>query len=165
RFLRRIDALRRRGWLPGFEMLVYAPHVFHFVVMLALTFLVPKLAVPKLGPAGFAPLIGLIGLFTSLFLAIHQALFSVVNLGFGVAAVWMLFRSYVHARAPRLRQQLRVIAIGLSAGLLLYSWAALIPTLFNFQIPGWQRSALTAGALTLGSGAIAYAIVRHKFLD
>jgi sigma-B regulation protein RsbU (phosphoserine phosphatase) len=166
RFLRRIDALRRRTWIPGFEMLVYAPHVFHFVVMLALAFLTPKLALPKLDlPPLVSSMAALFGLFTGLFLAIHQGLFSIVNLGFGIAAVVMLFNSYRHTSAPRLRGQLRVIAIGLTAGLLLYSWAALIPTLFNFQIPGWQRSALTAGALTLGSGAIAYAIVRHKFLD
>jgi sigma-B regulation protein RsbU (phosphoserine phosphatase) len=58
-----------------------------------------------------------------------------------------------------------VIGVGLALCLALYSLAALLPTLFNFRIANWTRSALTAGALSLGSGAIAYAIVRHKFLD
>ncbi len=77
----------------------------------------------------------------------------------------LLFDAYRHARVPRLRQQLRVIAVGLSACLAFYSAATSVPTLLNLRLSGSLQAALTLTALTLGPGAIAYAVVRHKFLD
>lgn len=164
-FVRWIEQFRRgRRWIPDVPTLIFAPHAFHFVVMLGLSLIQPTLKLPNL-PVVIAPLVSVVGLFGGLFVAIHQGLFSIVNLGYGIAAVALLVGGYRRARAPRLRGQLRVISIGLAAGLVLYSLATLLPTLFNFRIADWARSALTAGALTLGSGSIAYAIVRHKFLD
>ncbi len=163
----------RRGagmpWLrfgPSFETLVYAPHAFHFVVALLL-----PLAPGSLGPTmpdslrALTPLATLASLAVELFLAIHRALFSLVNLGFGVAAIVLLAASYRRVRARRLRQQLRVIGLGLASCLVLYSLASLIPALLNLTISEWTRSGLTIAALTMGSGSIAYAMVRHKFLD
>jgi sigma-B regulation protein RsbU (phosphoserine phosphatase) len=165
-FARRGAGLQR--WIPfapGFGTLVYLPHAFHFTLLLVLAIARPSFEVPG-GPLRMlAPLASAAGLVLQLFLAVHQALFSLVNLGFGVAAVVLLADSTRRARAPRLRQQLRVIGIGLTACLVLYSLSSLIPTILNFSLPGWVRSALTAGALTVGSGAIAYSIVRYKFLD
>jgi sigma-B regulation protein RsbU (phosphoserine phosphatase) len=163
----------RRGlgfpWLrfgPSFGTLVYAPHVFHFIVALLLA-TVPAplhLSLPSsLDP--LTPLVGLVSIAIGLFLAIHRALFSLVNLGFGVVAVLLLADSYRRSRASRVRQQLRVITIGLASCLVLYSLASLIPALLNVTISEWARSALTIAALTVGSGSIAYAMVRHKFLD
>ena len=163
----------RRGlglpWLrygPGFGTLVYTPHVFHFIVALLLAIAPASLELSL--PAALkplAPVAGLASIAMGLFLAIHRSLFSLVNLGFGVAAVLLLVNSYRRARASRLRQQLRVITIGLASCLVLYSFASLIPALFNLTISEWARSALTIAALTVGSGSIAYAMVRHKFLD
>jgi sigma-B regulation protein RsbU (phosphoserine phosphatase) len=163
----------RRGagipWLrfgPNFESLVYAPHAFHFVVafLLALAPPSPQITLPDALRA-LAPLAGLASLALGLFLAIHRALFSLVNLGFGIAAVALLADSYRRARARRLRQQLRAIGLGLASCLLLYSLASLFPALLSLTISEWTRSALTVAALTIGSGSIAYAMVRHKFLD
>jgi sigma-B regulation protein RsbU (phosphoserine phosphatase) len=163
----------RRGagipWLrfgPSFESLVYAPHAFHFVIALLVALAPPslKLTMPDALRA-LAPLAGLASLAMGLFLAIHRALFSLVNLGFGIAAVALLADSYRRARAQRLRQQLRAIGLGLASCLLLYSLASLFPALLGLTISEWARSALTIAALTIGSGSIAYAMVRFKFLD
>jgi phosphoserine phosphatase RsbU/P len=163
----------RRGagipWLrfgPSFEVLVYTPHVFHFVVAFLLALAPPSLAftLPE-GLRGLAPLAGLASLALRLFLAIHRALFSIVNLGFGIAAVALLADSYRRAHAKRLRQQLRAIGLGLATCLLLYSLASLFPALLSLTISEWARSALTVAALTIGSGSIAYAMVAYKFLD
>ena len=163
----------RRGagipWLrfaPNFETLVYAPHVVHFALALLLA-----LAPPSFAPAvpdsmrALAPLAGLASLTVQVFLAIHRTLFSLVNLGFGIAAIALLINSYRRMRARRLRQQLRAIGLGLATCLLLYSLGSLFPALLNVTISEWARSALTVAALTVGSGSIAYAMVRHKFLD
>jgi serine phosphatase RsbU (regulator of sigma subunit) len=166
----RVFARRGLGipWLrfaPGFAFLVYTPHAFHFIVAFLLALpTMPQVAVPAAFKT-LAPLAGLASLAAGLFLAIHRAFFSLVNLGFGIAAVALLADSYRRARAQRLRQQLRVIGLGLASCLLLYSLAALFPALLNLHISEWTRSALTVAALTIGSGSIAYSMVRHKFLD
>ncbi len=155
------------AWLPPFGVLVYLPHLVHFVLLFLLTLIGPWLQ-PRSVPAMLqivSPLLSVGRLFLELFLSVHQALFSLVNLVFGIGAVALLADSYSHTRVPRLRQQLRAIGIGLALCLVLYSMGSLIPTLFDLQISAAARSAFTAAALTVGSGAIAYAIVRHKFLD
>jgi sigma-B regulation protein RsbU (phosphoserine phosphatase) len=158
---------RPRGlWTPGFVALIFAPHVFHFALMLVLSVWKPVITVPETGLLHYlAPLASVIELVIQLFLLVHQGLFSLVNLGFGIAAMLILFGSLRRARVPRLRMQLQVIAVGLSASLALYVMATSIPTLFNFVIPETLRSGLTIAALTLGPGSIAYSIVRYKFLD
>lgn len=153
-------------WVPGFTALIFAPHVFHFALMLVLTVWKPVITVPETGMLSYlAPLASVLELVIQLFLLVHQGLFSLVNLGFGAAAMLILFASLRRARVPRLKMQLRVIAVGLSASLVMYVMATSIPTLFNFEIPETLRSGLTIAALTLGPGSIAYSIVRYKFLD
>jgi sigma-B regulation protein RsbU (phosphoserine phosphatase) len=154
------------AWLPSFEVLVYLPHLVHFGLMFLLATFQPDLELPRGGSFKMvAPLLGLGRLVLELFLSVHQALFSLVNLGFGIGAVALLVDSYGKTRVPRLRRQLGAIGLGLAACLALYSFGSLIPTLFDLRISTWQRAGFTAAALTVGSGAIAYAIVRHKFLD
>ncbi|HEY3215242.1 MAG TPA: GAF domain-containing SpoIIE family protein phosphatase [Candidatus Eisenbacteria bacterium] len=151
---------------PDFQVLVYLPHTVHFLVLFAVTATQWPFAFSRSGALGiFAPLLNLGGLLVKLFLSVHETFFSLVNLGFGIAAIILLISSYRRARQARLRDQLRVIGFGLAACLALYSLGSLIPTLVDFHIGEGARSALTAAALTVGSGAIAYSIVRYKFLD
>jgi serine phosphatase RsbU (regulator of sigma subunit) len=153
-------------WIPKFELLVYLPHAFHFLLLFVLSTARPTLELPQEGALKMlAPLLGIGRLVLELFLSFHQALFSLVNLAFGIGAIALLADSYGKTRAPRLRRQLGAIGIGLAVCLVLYSFASLIPTLFDLRLTTWVRGALTAAALTVGSGSIAYAIVRHKFLD
>jgi serine phosphatase RsbU (regulator of sigma subunit) len=153
-------------WTPGFGAVVFAPHVFHFALMLILTVWTPQIDTPTTGMLRYAgPILAVVDLVLRLFLVVHQGLFSLVNVGFGIASMVLLANSYRRAEVPRLKGQLRVIALGLSASLVLYSLATSIPTLFNFVVPDGIRSALTVAALTLGPGSIAYSIVRYKFLD
>jgi phosphoserine phosphatase RsbU/P len=165
-FTRPRDSAPWLRFAPSFETLVYAPHAFHVVLALLLP-LVPssfELTLPA-SLRVLAPVASVASFVVTLFLAIHRALFSLVNLGFGVAAIGLLSAGYRRARAPRLRQQLRVIGLGLASCLVLYSLASLFPALLNLTISEWARSGLTIAALTVGSGSIAYAMVRHKFLD
>src|SRR5204862_142379 len=116
----------------------------------------PHLAPPAHGPLHLlAPVLQVAGVFAGLFLVVHQALFSLVNLGVGLATVALLFDSLRRATVPRLRRQLGAIAVGMTASLACYSMATLVPGLFNFRVPDALRSALTIVALTLGPGSIA----------
>jgi len=151
--------------IPSFEPLVFTPHAFHFLLLLGLSLVPREIHVPNLGIPGAGTAVDLIGLLFKFFLRVHSALFSLVNLGYGVATAVLLAQSYKRAEVPRLKQQLRVIGLGLTACLALYCLASSIPTLLNIRISESVQSLLTTAALTVGSGSIAYAIVRHKFLD
>lgn len=153
-------------WSPGFGVLVFAQHVFHFALTLAVTVWRPSLDVSGFGLLKyFGPMIRVAGVVVGVFLLIHKELFSLVNLGFGAATMVLLLDSYRRTRVRRLKQQLGVIGVGLSASLVCYSLTTSIPGLLNYNVPESLRSLLTILALTLGPGSIAYSIVRYKFLD
>jgi len=165
-FVRRPLVRIGRLWSVGFTPLIFGPHAFHFVFVLAASTWHPEVSAASLGPFHYlGALATLLGLLVKLFLYVHRALFSLVNLGFGVATVALLYGSYRRARVPRLRRQIGVVAVGLSASLVLYSAASSIPTLLGLELKEDLRASLTFAALTLGPGSIAYAVVRHKFLD
>ena len=165
-FVRRPLLRIGRRWSVGFTPLIFVPHIFHFFFVLAASSWRPEVQAVSLGPLHYlGALATLLGLVVKLFLFVHRALFSLVNLGFGLATMALLFDSHRRARVPRLRQQIGVVALGLSASLVLYSAASSIPTLLGLQLAEDLRASLTFAALTLGPGSIAYAVVRHKFLD
>ncbi|MEO5616952.1 MAG: GAF domain-containing SpoIIE family protein phosphatase [Candidatus Eisenbacteria bacterium] len=165
-FTRRPPLLAGRPWAPGFGTLLFLPHTFHFLLAVAISIGVTSVKIPQVGLLRYADsILSIGGVILGLFLLVHRALFSLVNLGFGLAAVALLVGSLRRATVPRLRQQLRVITVGLTASLVCYSFATIIPPLFNWALREDVRAALTIAALTLGPGSIAYSVVRHKFLD
>lgn len=163
-FTRRISL--PNGWTsPSFLFLVYAPHLFHFALVFAMSMLGGEKASSASAPGLLGALTAVLGVVARLFLSVHQALFSLVDLVFGVAAVALFFQSWKRASVVRLRQQLGSICVGLAGCLVLYAGATSIPTLVGHPLERGLQAALTTAALTLGSGAIAFAIVRYKFLD
>ncbi len=149
---------------PNFVLLVYAPHAFHFMLVVA-TALLPEEHAASTTTGLARSLADLATVVGRLFLSVHQSLFSLVDLFFGIAAVALLVGSLRRTRVPRVRQQLGAITVGLVSCLVLYAFATTIPTLLGRPLERGMQAALTTAALTLGSGAIAYAMVRHKFLD
>src|SRR5439155_12430972 len=133
---------------------LYAPHVFHFFVLALVAALPLDRPLPRAGILHAAePVLAVGTLLVRLFLLFHRSLFSVVDLAFGVAAILLLRDSFRHAAAPRLRGQLRVVTLGLSASLLCYSVATILPALMGLTLDEGLRSALTVAALLLGPGS------------
>src|SRR5258705_2562873 len=95
----------------------------------------------------------------------HQILFSMVNLFYIAAALTLLWISYRRTSNTLIRAQVGTIFAGLASCAGLYAIAVPIPFLFNTPWPPAVRSTLIVAALILGSGSIAYSIVRHRFLD
>jgi len=150
---------------PNFVLMVYAPHLFHFLLVVV-TGLLPAASHEASAARGITrSLADLVSVLGRLFLSVHQSLFSLVDLFFGVAAVALLVSSLRKTQVRRVRSQLGAIAVGLVSCLVLYAFATTIPTLLGRPLERGMQAALTTAALTLGSGSIAYAMVRHKFLD
>ena len=156
------------GWRwNGFLALVFAPHVVHFVLVLVMNAMgggqapAPTLATPGV----LRPLLAVLGVFGRIFIGMHRALFSLVDLCFGGAAIALMVGSWRRTDVPRIRRQLGTIAIGLAGCLVLYASSTLVPTLLARRLDRVPQIVLMTGALLMGSGAIAFAMVRYKFLD
>jgi serine phosphatase RsbU (regulator of sigma subunit) len=151
---------------PSFIMLIYSPHAFHFLLVVAMS-LMPAATTQGVAAGGGIgrSIADLASVVARLFLSVHQSLFSLVDLFFGIAAVALLVNSLQRTQVRRVRAQLGAITVGLVSCLVLYAFATTIPTLLGRPLERGMQAALTTAALTLGSGAIAYAMVRHKFLD
>ena len=150
---------------PSFMVLVFAPHVFHYVLVLLVgsSKLDPTTVISM--PAAIKPLLAAFAVLARVFLGVHRSLFSLVDLGFGAGAIALLVGSWRSTSVPRIRAQIGAITVGLVGCLVLYASATTIPTLLGKPHTREMQSLLTTGALLLGSGAIAYAMVRFKFLD
>lgn len=158
RFLRRV---------PFPSLWIFAPHVFHLVLMMLQSqgalwgSVAARVAQNPLGATvieyGRIPI--------ELALRAHQILFSLVNIFYIAAALTLLWLSYRKSHNPRIRNQVRTIFVGLASCAGLYAVAVPIPTLLNQFWNPVIRSTLIVAALILGSGAIAYSMVRYRFLD
>lgn len=154
------------GWRsPSFLVLVYSPHVFHYLLVLLVSVWSVDPASVIAVPGALKPILGVFGVLVRVFLGVHRALFSLVDLGFGAGAIVLLIGSWRGSKVPRIRAQIGAITVGLVGCLALYASATTIPTLLGKTHSRELQSMLTTGALLLGSGAIAYAMVRFKFLD
>ncbi len=153
--------------IPFGSFVIYGPHVFHLLFMLLLLqgalwgSLLANVSKATSGRAVIAAL----RLPVELSIQFHQILFSLVNLFYIVAALTILFLSYRRAMNPRIRNQLRAIFIGLASCASLYAVAVPLPVLINHPWSAVVRSTLIISALILGSGSIAYSMVRYRFLD
>ncbi|GAB4326859.1 MAG: hypothetical protein Kow0074_21780 [Candidatus Zixiibacteriota bacterium] len=151
---------------------IFVPHIFHFVW-------VAYLARPDLGwmeisaesepfQTIVAPINMMLGFFAlglALLFEFHLKFFSVIDLVYIAVAVWALWAGYKRLSNQRLREQVRVIIIGILSGVGLYSLAFIAPRLGIYDLPVGWRVGLTILALLVGSGAIAWAIIRYQFLD
>lgn len=146
---------------------IFVPHLFHLIFMMlegagsfwgALAANLAKNAIgAKVVEYGRLPI--------ELIFKFHTYLFSWVNLLYVAAALTILWVSWRRSDNPRIRSQVRTIFIGLASCAGIYAIAVPIPTLMNQFWPPIWRSTLVVVALMLGSGAIAFSMVRYRFLD
>jgi len=161
---------RERQVLQRFPALVWAiflPHAFHFALLVAGGATGGRFEFEALAnrfPA-MQPLAGIMTLAIYVVYQVNATLFPLVNLGAMLAASGLLLAAYRRAVNPRLRNQMRLILAGVGGCLGLYSLAVPVPVLTGLAIDPRLRASLIVAGLTLGGLSIAYAIVRHRFLD
>ncbi|MDX1388772.1 MAG: SpoIIE family protein phosphatase, partial [Acidobacteriota bacterium] len=96
---------------------------------------------------------------------LHLRFFSLVNLLYVGIALVVLSRSWRRVERPKLRRQLAVILFGLGSCMGLYLLAVAVPNLVGRDWPDNIRMILVSVGLLLGTGSIAFSIVRQRFLD
>ncbi|HEY7727000.1 MAG TPA: GAF domain-containing SpoIIE family protein phosphatase [Candidatus Eisenbacteria bacterium] len=159
------NRLTRR--IPFLAAWIFAPHLFHlaFLALAAQGAFWGQVAAWMAQSHAGAAFLKAIRIPLELVLQTHRLLFSVVNLLYIAAALTLLWFSFRRTHNALIREQVGVIFAGLASCAGLYAVAIPIPTLLNTGWPPLTRSALVVAALVLGSGSIAWSMVRHRFLD
>jgi serine phosphatase RsbU (regulator of sigma subunit) len=156
------------------EVALYIPHLFHLGLVLLLSetarFTRPfDLLIERMGPSGLADFMAtvleLVDVLVSLVNKVHQQLFSLVNVAYAVVAMGLLHRNRKRVAVLRVRRQLAIVLTGLTLCVLGYVAAILLPLLRPYRDNSTTVVFLVSVSLLLASVSIAYAIVRHKFLD
>lgn len=155
---------RRNSW--G-EFAVFLPHTIHFILMFSAGAWGTSFGLDRVsGHVGiFAGLADLTRVLLRQFFTWHRYLFSLVNLAYVGIAMFLIARNHVEVRNIGMKSLLRVILVGMGLGALLYSLGAPLDVLLGLDLPPHVASTLQVMALACWGATIAYAIVRHRFLD
>jgi sigma-B regulation protein RsbU (phosphoserine phosphatase) len=147
--------------------ILFVPHLFHLLLLVWVSVAGVDLGLPELAkrlPA-LAPAISASEALMRLAYLGHKQLFSLVNLSYALASCLLMASSFRSFDVPQLKNQMKVIFLGMGLCLALYSLAVPIPSLLRLSPPQSSLVPTVVAALVLGSGAIAYAVVRYRFLD
>jgi len=156
------------------KVLIFLPHLVHF--LLIMTFSSPEQVRTLIDLQAIAdrfgliiqPLTILLGLLLSLLSLIyefHSNFFALINLIYIVAAIALMMWGYRQLKNPRLKKQVGLVLWGIRASVGLYTVAFIFPHLNILHTSIEVQYLLTAFALMIGSGSIAWAIIRYQFLD
>jgi sigma-B regulation protein RsbU (phosphoserine phosphatase) len=160
--------LRKRPYL---ATLIFLPHAFHVLLVLLVGGETNFLS--AFDPAKWFPWMSslaaqgtrLVRLGLDLLLEIHVRFFSFINLAMAGTSWALLVRSAQRTLNPKLRAQVRTIALGLGVSLALYSGGDLVPAVFGVEINRSLRLPLVTISLLTSAVSIVVAIVRLQFLD
>ncbi|MGB8656774.1 MAG: GAF domain-containing SpoIIE family protein phosphatase [Candidatus Zixiibacteriota bacterium] len=159
---------------PRLKYLIFLPHIFHTILVLVFYEpgrIIQSVDVEKMGSLAkfFLEPISLVLKYVAVLFGIvydiHVQSFSLINLIFLIMAVWFLHRGYKRVMVPTLKRQVEFLIWGIRSSVGLYTVAFIVPALTPLELPETLRYFLTIAALVVGSGSIAWAIIKHHFLD
>jgi serine phosphatase RsbU (regulator of sigma subunit) len=159
---------------PKLQYMIFIPHAFHMLLVLVFyqpEQLIRSLDVERMGslarffldPVSLA--LRYLAVLFGILYKIHVQSFSLINLAFLMLAVWFLYQGYRKITVPTLKKQVGVLIWGIRSAVGLYAFAFIVPALTPLELSDTVRHFLTIVALVVGSGSIAWAIVKHHFLD
>jgi len=154
--------------------LAFLPHVFHLLMVLLLAD--PDKVLGLLNFESHLPILGqllklvfsllrIITSFLGFLLLFHTRFFSLINLIYVVVAIYFLYNGYRKIENPRLKLQVRLVIAGILGAMGLYVAGFLVPDILSMRMPPSIKDLLAVGAVIVGPGTIAWAIVRYQFLD
>ncbi|MGH7597838.1 MAG: PP2C family protein-serine/threonine phosphatase [bacterium] len=95
----------------------------------------------------------------------RETYFAAINLAYVLTAIIVMYLGSHRLTNPRLITQVRWVLWGIRSSLGLYAIAFLLPKLSPLQLGREVTYMLTILSLLIGSGVIAWAIIRYQFLD
>ncbi len=159
---------------PRLQYLIFIPHAFHMLQVLVFyrpEQIIRSLDVERMGSLArffldpISVALRYVAVVFGILYRIHVQSFSLINLAFLILAVWLLHQGYKKIVVPTLKQQVHVLIWGIRSAMGLYAFVFIVPVLTPLDLSETVRHFLTIVALVVGSGSIAWAIVKHHFLD
>ncbi|MFQ6031511.1 MAG: PP2C family protein-serine/threonine phosphatase, partial [Candidatus Zixiibacteriota bacterium] len=159
---------------PKFKYLIFIPHIFHLFLVLVFyepNRIISSLDVEKMGSLArfflnpISSVLKYVAVLFGVLYEIHVQSFSLINLIYLILALWLLYRGYKKINVPTLKKQLRLLIWGIRSSVGLYAVVFILPVLTPLDLSDTSRYFLTIVALVVGSGSIAWAIIKHHFLD
>ena len=159
---------------PKFKYLIFIPHIFHLFLVLVFyepNRIISSLDVEKMGSLGrffldpISSVLKYVAVLFGVLYEIHVQFHSLINLFYLILALWLLYRGYKKINVPTLKKQVRLLIWGIRSSVGLYAIVFILPVLTPLDLSDTSRYFLTIVALVVGSGSIAWAIIRHHFLD
>jgi serine phosphatase RsbU (regulator of sigma subunit) len=159
---------------PRVKYLIFLPHIFHTI--LVLIFYEPEKIIRSLNVENMGSLarfflepissvLKYVAVFLGVLYKIHVQSFSLINLIFLILAIWFLHRGYKRITVYTLKRQMGFLLWGIRSSVGLYTVAFIIPVLTPLKLHENLRYFLIIVGLVIGSGSIAWAIIKHHFLD
>jgi serine phosphatase RsbU (regulator of sigma subunit) len=168
---------REIPWVKRHPLILYAiflPHIVHFLLVISFSNpeqiqnLLPLQALTDKFGLLVQPVVILVGLFLNLLSLIYQFhinFFALINLIYIIAAIVLMTFGQKTLKSGQLKRQVGFVLWGIRASVGLYAVAFLFPRLNLFATSRTMQFFLTTLALLIGSGSIAWAIIRYQFLD
>ncbi|MBD3170502.1 MAG: SpoIIE family protein phosphatase [candidate division Zixibacteria bacterium] len=152
----------------------FIPHIVHIIIVVF--FADPDKFFSTLKMTSDAPIIGVLleylsyvfipfAVLFSLALEFHVRFFSLVNLFYVIVALVLLYQGAKSVINPRIKKQVKLISYGIRISVGLYAVAYIIPQVFDYDLNVQIRYSLIIIGLLGGPGFIAWAIMKHRFLD
>ncbi|MDW7679232.1 MAG: GAF domain-containing protein, partial [bacterium] len=159
---------------PRIIYFIYLPHLFHFMVILIFRSpesILSLLSIPQTDSAfsiflqPVSILFNMILTGVSLFYEFHVNFFALINLIYVIAAILIMYQGYHRLSTPRTKKQVGLVLWGIRASVGLYAIAFLLPKIFPIRTSDTLIYFFTILALLIGTGSIAWAIIKYQFLD
>lgn len=172
-FPRENDTVRR---YPVIGLAIFLPYIFHLAIMMFGDRMLDFVAgLYKVFPAEGALSVGrrevdvggfdnMVNVVVRILERAHRNFFSVVNICYSGAALFLLWRNRRLLMNPRLVSQVRTVGVGLAVSVVTYSLTKLSTMTRVTDLPAETSLALVNFSLVAGGGTIAYAVVRQQFL-
>ncbi len=159
---------------PKIVFFIFLPHIFHFLVVLI--FKSPEDIISLIqfpvSDSIFNLLLRPLSLFYNFLLSLisyfyefHLNFFAVINLIYVVLAIYIMHRSYLKLPTPRIKKQVGLVIWGIRTSVGLYVIAFILPRLFPIRTSENIVYFITIMALLIGTGSIAWAMIKYQFLD
>lgn len=155
--------------------LLFLPQIIHLVILLFYPQIARTLESLTSGAAAdgftgllikpFTYILGKVVLVLGIARAYESQIFSVVNTLYTAAAVYFLESGARVITNPRLAAQTRAVLWAARTGLGLYLVSLAVKFLWLSPDAAPYVNALVLSACVLGTGLVAYAVIRHQFLD
>jgi serine phosphatase RsbU (regulator of sigma subunit) len=159
---------------PRFKYLIFIPHTFHLFLVLVFyepSRMISSLDVERMGSLArffldpVSSLLKYVAVLFGVLYEIHIQFHSLVDLIYLLLALWFLYRGYKRINVPTLKRQVRLLIWGIRSSVGLYAIGFILPVFTPLDLSDTSRHFLTIVALVVGSGSIAWAIIKHHFLD